>query len=276
MTGQSSIVCLIVLAVMTTAIPANAEDVQSVLDHCGHTVALGKLGREIEGVRDKAVGTLHESVQASVSASLESALAVNELYGGYRRELQELSAAEVHDVARWCASAVGQRIVAAEEKESPEERPDDVIGRALKSIRSAKNPAVRRDQIATIVNVSRLNKAMPETMAMVAAIFLGAEELAKPEGERLAHSDFIRALIDIARDMQADLTPVFEAEVVNTYAEVSEEDLQVYVLFLQTPAGQAWARAGHRGLHQYLASAVRSIAHVATRSSGNTGRPTNK
>lgn len=224
-------------------------------------------------MRGKAVEALPEAVQARVSASLESALAVDELYGGYRRELQELSAAEVHDVVGWCASTVGQRIVAAEEKESPEERPDDVIGRALKSIRSAKNPAVRRDQIATIVNGSRLNKAMPETMATVAAIFLGAEELAKPDGERLAHSDFIRALIDMARDMQADLTPVFEAEVVNTYAEVSDEDLQAYVLFLQTPAGQAWARAGHRGLHQYLASAVRSIAHVATRSSGNTGQP---
>ena len=109
------------------------------------------------------------------------------------------------------------------------------------------------------VNSSHLSELAPETIGVVAAIYLGAQELAKPEDLRLSRADFVRAVVDLGREMQRDLTPLLEAVIVDSYADVSDEDFAAYMLFLKSAAGKAWAKASYTAVHRYFKFTVLGV-----------------
>lgn len=249
--------------------PADDNNAQMILDACRQTHSIHMFQRQFDEAVNVAVNSsqsMTTTTKERVSENLRALLSIESLLLAYQREFAEIEAQGAHEIQRWCLSPIGTRIIKSEEKDSPDEDAAVIMSRALASIRNAKNPENRRNSMVELVNSSHLSELAPETIGVVAAINLGAQELAKPKDLRLSRADFIRALVDLGREMQRDLTPLFEAGIVDSYANVSDEDLAAYVLFLKSAAGKAWVKASYSVMHRYFKSAVRSIVDaVATR-----------
>ncbi|MHB1215309.1 MAG: hypothetical protein ACYCY9_10010 [Thiobacillus sp.] len=242
--------------------PADGNNAQMIWDACRQTHSIHKLQRQFDEAVNVAVNSsqsMTTTAKERVSENLKALLSIESLLLAYQREFAEIDAQGAHEIQRWCLSPIGKRIIKSEEKESPDEDAAAIMNRALASIRNTKNPENRRNSIVELVNSSHLSELAPETIGMTAAIHLAAQELEKPEDLRLSRADFIRALVDLGREMQRDLTPLFEAGIVDSYADVSDEDLAAYVLFLKSAAGKAWAGASYSAMHRYFKSAVRGM-----------------
>jgi hypothetical protein len=252
-----SVGCLFALAATTPL--ASAQEANAILQACGQTKSIQKMQQTFDdsvGSAVKALTTTPSAKRDQIAEKLRTLLNPETLTLSYQREFAALGAKENQEIYRWCLSSLGRKIIAAEDSDIGDDDPADIVGRALASIRNASNPEARRNNLKQFVQIAHLSEAMPESIAVVAIIHLAAEELGKPHDQRLSRVSFAEALVHHGRDLQRDFMPLVEAMIVDSYAEVSDDELAAYVLFLQSAAGKAWADAGYYALHGYFSSTM--------------------
>lgn len=252
--------CLFALA--ATMPVASAQEANAILQACGQTKSIQKMQQMFDDSVIRAVKALTTTPAAKrdrIAEKLRTLLNPETLPLNYQREFAALGAKESQEIYQWCLSPIGRKIIAVEERDSDDDDPADITGRALASIRNARNPEARQNNLKQFVQLTHLSEIMPESIAVVATLYLAAEDLGKPDDQRQSRASFLETLVNLGRDLQRDLTPLFEAIIVDSYAELSDDELAAYVLFLQSTAGIAWADADYYALHGYFSSTVRTI-----------------
>jgi hypothetical protein len=253
--------CLFAFA--TTMHQASAQETNAILEACGQAKSIKKLQQLfVDDSVSSAVKVLTTTPAAKrdrIAEKLRTLLKPETLVLNYQREFAALGAKESQEIYQWCLSPIGRKIIAIEERDSEDDDPADITGRALASIRNARNPDARRNNLKQFIQLSHLSETMPESIAVVATLHLAAEDLGKPDDQRLSRASFLETLVNLGRDLQRDFTPLFEAIIVDSHSELSDDELAAYVRFLQSGAGKAWAEADYYALHGYFSSTVRSI-----------------
>ncbi len=204
------------------------------LEHIGPQMRQGMA----EGAAAAQGGALDAEAAERLNKAADAAYAPARLRSAaLRTTARELQPQHVPALTQWYEGAIGVAMTGLEERAAADQRGTEVLVDEGRSRLAAMSPE-RRARIESLVQVSRMvDTVLSMTLNTVAGVRQGLTSVMPPGSGPSAE--------DLRAEFAAQLPklkPVFEQMMLSatavTYADASDAQLEAYVAFLRTPAGQ--------------------------------------
>ena len=223
---------------------AREQLVKEVLQYSGGIVILDQLSRTFADSSDRFFVQVPEEARERLKESTLESVSSSRLRPTFKKTFaMEMDGVTLVEVSRWFKTPAGSRIFQAESHQTV---PDpDFLKRPVPPDRARLVEEIDRQMQSserTVASIAIMSKAMLSEMLEVS----GESQAKKAAFLR----DFERGFFASAK---APITAAIRNGILFTYRDVSDTDLEEYVHFLRTPAGQTFSHATWKALQASLA-----------------------
>ena len=217
--------------------------VKEVLEYSSGAVMLDQLAKTFSGSSDSFFEQLPEDARERLNRATLECVSSSRLYPVFEKAFaMEMDGDTLGEVSKWYKTPIGSRIF---QVESHQTVPDpDFLKRPVPAERARLIEELDRQTQGSEYSVTSIliaSKAMLRGMLAISR---------EPQGKKDA---FLR---DFERGFRASATAPLTAAIRNgilfTYRDVTDSDLEEYLRFLTTPAGQKFARGTWKALQASL------------------------
>jgi len=257
------IAAALIVAVFTAGALAQERRIDELMrksgiwQHLGQVQAAARLGAEEAREQAKAnprPNDLTPAQHARMVAAMDKAFAPERLRAAMRTALlKELSPADEGEVLEWLSTDLGTRITRLEEQRDTAEQQSKMEREAPKVLESL--PKERLAKYERLAESIQAGESSANTIINVTTAIAYGIAIASPHGD-VAMVKSIREQMEAQRpQMVAALAQRSIAIFAYTYQPLTDEELEKYVAFAESPAGKRYHDATTRALDRVLAQA---------------------
>ena len=281
---MNRILMFAVVAILLPAIGCSAPDVRpssAIFDELMRKSGLWIQLAQVEPMMQAGVsqahaqsGRLSEQDLEHLRKAIAIAYAPDNLRTAARNQLlATLSPQDAATVLRWLSSDLGQRITALEEAASS---PDEAIKRQDTGPRIlASLSATRRERIERLAKLTLSAEAAADLIINTMMGVAHGLALSAP-GAAADNIEDLKAKLQSQRNRFVEmLGPRIVADFAAMYQPLSDQELDQYVAFCESPAGQKYAAAGLDAIDKALTEAAVRLGRQLAGSSAKVRKPPN-